>query len=74
MKKVVLICLMLVLAISIRAQQAIPSFVAPLGIELMLSANFGELRANHFHSGVDFKTQGVVGKPIRCVADGYIVK
>ena len=30
------------------------------------------MRANHFHGGVDFKTQGVVGKPIRCIADGYI--
>ena len=39
---------------------------------MALSGNFGELRANHFHGGVDFKTQGVVGKPIRCIADGYI--
>lgn len=47
-------------------------FVAPFDFPLMLSGNFGELRANHFHGGVDFKTQGVVGKPIRCIADGYI--
>ena len=43
-------------------------FVAPFDFPLYLSGNFGELRSNHFHSGVDFKTQGVVGKPIRCVA------
>ena len=47
-------------------------FVSPFGFPLLLSGNFGELRANHFHGGVDFKTQGVVGKPIRCIADGYI--
>ena len=47
-------------------------FISPFDFPLLLSGNFGELRANHFHGGVDFKTQGVVGKPIRCVADGYI--
>lgn len=47
-------------------------FIAPFDFPLLLSGNFGELRANHFHGGVDFKTQGVVGKPIRCIADGYI--
>ena len=36
------------------------------------SANFGEMRPNHFHSGVDFKTDGVEGKPIIAVADGYV--
>lgn len=38
----------------------------------MLSANFGELRPNHFHNGLDIKTQGVTGKPIHCIADGYV--
>lgn len=47
-------------------------FIPPFDFPLLLSGNFGELRANHFHGGVDFKTQGVVGKPIRCIADGYI--
>ena len=55
-----------------RAQQNGAIFSSPFDFELMLSGNFGELRSNHFHSGIDFKTQGVVGKPIRCVADGYI--
>ena len=30
----------------------------PFDFPLTLSGNFGELRANHFHGGVDFKTQG----------------
>ena len=47
-------------------------FVSPFDFPWLLSGNFGELRSNHFHGGVDFKTQGVVGKPIRCIADGYI--
>ena len=49
-------------------------FCAPFDFELLLSGNFGELRSNHFHSGLDFKTQGAVGKPIKCVADGCIVR
>lgn len=44
----------------------------PFDFPILLSANFGELRANHFHSGLDFKTQGVEGKPLYAVKDGYI--
>lgn len=50
----------------------VPVFRPPFDFPLVLSGNFGELRANHFHGGVDFKTQGEVGKPIRCIADGYV--
>lgn len=37
-----------------------------------LAGSFGELRSNHFHSGVDFRTNQRVGYPIYAVADGYI--
>ncbi|WP_075558639.1 M23 family metallopeptidase [Parabacteroides timonensis] len=47
-------------------------FRKPLDIPILLSGNFGELRSNHFHSGIDFKTQGVEGKPIHSVQDGYV--
>ncbi len=49
-------------------------FTSPLDIPLTLSANFGELRPGHFHSGVDFKTNGVAGKKVMSVADGYIYR
>jgi len=49
-------------------------FISPVKIPLLLSANFGELRANHFHSGVDIKTQGVTGKEIVATANGYIYR
>ncbi|MDR3195050.1 MAG: M23 family metallopeptidase, partial [Tannerella sp.] len=39
-----------------------------------LSGNFGELRANHFHSGIDFKTQGEEGKSVHAVRDGYVCR
>ena len=36
------------------------------------SANFGEMRPNHVHSGIDLKTDGVEGKPVVAAADGYV--
>ena len=51
-----------------------PQFGAPFDFPLYLSGNFGELRSNHFHGGLDFKTQGKVGKPLLAIADGYISK
>lgn len=47
-------------------------FRSPLDIKIYLSGNFGELRADHFHSGIDIKTQGVIGKKVLASADGYI--
>lgn len=47
-------------------------FRSPLDIPLYLSGNFGELRSNHFHAGIDIKTQGVEGKKVYAVADGYV--
>jgi murein DD-endopeptidase MepM/ murein hydrolase activator NlpD len=49
-----------------------PGFSPPLDIPLYLSGNFGELRSGHFHSGLDFKTQGVTGKTVYSVDTGYI--
>ena len=47
-------------------------FSNPMEIPLILSGNFGELRSNHFHSGLDIKTQQREGVPIYAPADGYI--
>ncbi|WP_165042675.1 M23 family metallopeptidase [Dysgonomonas sp. ZJ709] len=44
----------------------------PLDVPAILSANFGELRPNHFHSGIDLKTEGVVNKPVYSIMDGYV--
>ncbi|AYA36116.1 M23 family metallopeptidase [Hymenobacter oligotrophus] len=38
----------------------------------LLAASMGELRPNHFHGGLDIKTDGVVGLPVYASADGYI--
>jgi len=47
-------------------------FQSPLLIPLDLSGSFGELRSNHFHSGLDFKTKGVEGLPVYAAGDGYV--
>ena len=47
-------------------------FRSPLDIPLILSGNFGELRNNHFHSGLDIKTQGVEGQKVYAIADGFV--
>lgn len=48
------------------------NYHAPLNIPLILAANFGELRPNHFHMGVDFKTNGVEGLSLYSIESGYI--
>lgn len=53
---------------------SIPNLARPLNIPLVLSGNFGELRSNHFHSGLDFKTQGKTGFAIHCADDGYVTR
>lgn len=59
--------------LSAKAQHVQESnFCSPFDFPILLSANFGELRPNHFHNGLDIKTQGVTGKPIHCIADGYV--
>lgn len=47
-------------------------FRPPVDFQVILSANFGEIRSGHFHSGIDIKTQGAEGKNIYAVADGYV--
>lgn len=49
-------------------------FGSPLDIPLVLAGTFGELRSNHFHSGIDIKTQRRQGLPVYAVADGTITR
>ncbi len=60
--------------VSLFAQEELPDnyFSNPVKIPLILSGNFGELRNNHFHSGLDIKTQQQSGIPIYAPADGFI--
>ena len=56
------------------AQNNYPSdyFRSPLDIPLRLAGTFGELRNNHFHAGIDIKTNRRIGLPVYATADCYI--
>lgn len=47
-------------------------FAKPVDIPIILSGTFGELRSNHFHAGIDIKTQQRTGLNIFAAADGYV--
>ncbi|NER09028.1 Peptidase family M23 [Muriicola jejuensis] len=73
-KSVFLLCIVLF-------QQAIgqenyprDAFRSPLDIPLILAGTFGELRSNHFHSGIDIKTQQREGLPVYAIADGTVTR
>ncbi len=55
-------------------QQKYPvdDFRSPVDIGIVLSGTFGELRSNHFHSGIDIKTQKREGLKIYAIGDGYV--
>lgn len=44
----------------------------PLMGELTLSGSFGELRTNSFHAGIDFRTDGKIGKKVHSSEKGFI--
>ena len=73
MKKLLLFLTILVF-ISSKAQENYPKndFRSPLDIPLYLSGTFGEPRTTHFHGGLDLKTEGVEGKNVYAIGDGYV--
>jgi len=47
-------------------------FRYPLDLPPSTAGSFGELRPNHFHAGLDFKTNHRTGYPVHAVYDGYV--
>lgn len=75
MKKIIgIIFLLLIIHGFIDAQNNYPQgyFRNPLNIPIQLAANFGELRSDHFHMGLDIRTQSRENLPVHAAADGYI--
>lgn len=48
------------------------NFHKPLKIPLSIGAYFGDLRPNHFHMGIDYRTNGVEGLDLHAIYDGYV--
>ena len=74
MRRYILLITALISILPVAAQQLNGGYYNhPLiGAAEYYSANFGEMRPNHFHAGIDLKTDGVEGKAVVAVADGYI--
>ena len=47
-------------------------FGSPVHVPVQLAGNFGEPRPNHFHGGIDIKTEREVNLGVYSIADGYI--
>jgi hypothetical protein len=74
-------CLLIILTLSLNAfaqnvvqtkQYPKDDFRYPLDLPPSTAGSFGELRSNHFHSGLDFKTNQQKGYPVHAVYDGYV--
>ncbi|HOI32771.1 MAG: M23 family metallopeptidase [Bacteroidales bacterium] len=67
-----LVSFLVMLNIALNAQQHFPKYRSPLDIPVYLSGTFAELRSNHFHSGIDIRTQGVEGHKVFAIGDGFV--
>ena len=66
--------LLLLFSLNLFPQSQIPVdyFDDPLEVPLALAGTFGELRSNHFHSGLDIKTQQREGLAVIAAAEGFV--
>jgi len=48
------------------------AYLWPIDSPRVITGNYGELRSNHFHAGLDFSTNGKINYPVYSIADGYI--
>lgn len=74
--KIAFIGFLMLLSASLTGQGNYPrdTFRSPLDIPIILAGTFGELRSNHFHSGIDIKTQQRQGLPIYAIGDGSVTR
>jgi hypothetical protein len=74
--KIFIIIFLFFASIIIEAQNNYPQnhFRSPINYPIVLTGTFGELRTNHFHSGIDIKTKGKTGEKIYTIAEGYIIR
>ncbi|HTA83867.1 MAG TPA: M23 family metallopeptidase [Bacteroidia bacterium] len=73
-KSIICTTIIVLLAINISAQDKYPQnyFRNPLDIPITLAGTFGEIRSNHFHTGLDMKTEEREGLIVHAAADGYV--
>lgn len=65
----IIVAIALLVSIGVSARD----YIYPvLNIKRQYTASYGEMRSNHFHSGVDIRTDQVEGKAVVAVADGFV--
>ena len=64
--------LVLLLSLFIAKAEGDEPFNMPMKIKPVVSGSFAELRANHFHSGIDLTTSGKLGYPVFSVYSGFV--
>jgi hypothetical protein len=73
--RLVFICFIVIYSHNSKAQ-SFPKglFISPInpGKPNFLNGNFGEIRPDHFHAGIDFRTELKVGLPVYAPASGYV--
>ncbi|MCL3782557.1 M23 family metallopeptidase [Prolixibacteraceae bacterium JC049] len=76
MFRVITVFLFFLLAGILYGQEKYPQnyFQKPMDVPLLLAGNFAELRSNHFHSGIDIRTNGKIGVPVKASADGRVAR
>lgn len=47
-------------------------FTKPVNLPFNLAGSFAEPRPDHFHSGIDIKTNGIEGEPVFSIYNGYV--
>jgi Peptidase family M23 len=75
LRRIILLTQFILMGLHLLAQYpAYPKgyFRSPLDIPMGLAANFGELRPNHWHMGLDIRTDARENLPVYAAADGYI--
>ncbi len=75
MRQSLFLAYLLLAALGLQAQDStLHYYRSPLSVDMpiLLAGNFGELRGNHFHAGLDFRVGGSPGAKLFAVADGYV--
>ena len=74
MKHGILLFLFLSIAVACVHAQEYPTdyFAQPMTIAVNMAGDFAEIRSNHFHSGLDLRTDGKEGAKVYAPADGYV--
>lgn len=71
--KIYIVCILINSIISVTHIIAQKHFPFPIDT-VDITGNFGEIRNNHFHQGIDFSTKGIENYPVKSIEDGYVYR